>query len=183
MKKHFAVFFILFSVFTVSAQNINFHDTNGLKTLLCSKTWMRYYINPDSTVSDSVMDSIKFYANGSFYKSAKPQIDTLNWFLPSQIIAGRWYFGSTHRGSSKDTASSYIDLHMQLTRGEGTFGWEMNFFDGHKIKGTRWGRLSHNLNQPFIAMQYFKFGDYNVLQIWQAPRQPEKTKSKSHKGL
>ncbi len=179
MKKLLTLFFILFSVGVLSAQNLNFKDTTALKTLLCSHAWIRYYLNPDSTFTYRIMDSIVFYKNGTYFESARPADDTAPNFLLYQITKGTWKIGGTARVSRDDTATNCVNIDMvQHTRSSDGFGYfSCNLVDGHRVNGIRYGKMLVKSDMPFIANAWAS--SWNNYWIWQPYRQPKK--SKKHK--
>jgi len=179
MKNLFALFFILLSLGILSAQNLNFKDTNGLKILLCSHTWYRYYVNTDSTFSDRVMDSLKFYMNGSFYnKSILPEDVSNDIFRRTEIITGKWHMGNTGKVLQGDSATNCIIIEMNYTRNNALILLRSALVDGHRIKGTKRAKLCGNLDQPFIAYSYWDTGIFwNRREIWQPKRQLKKPKN------
>ncbi|HTA28652.1 MAG TPA: hypothetical protein VK809_12745 [Bacteroidia bacterium] len=180
MKKYSALFFILFSIGTLSAQNLNFKDTNGLKNLLCSHTWYRYSINPDSSFSDRVMDSITFYKNGTLFKSQKPKYDSLYYEFGNYPIPATWHFSSTGRVSSSDSATNCISLDAEFIKDKmHILLSSFCLFDGHRMKGTKMGKRSGNIDKPFIGMggTHSDF-DCNMSDIWQPSRVMKKAKKK-----
>ncbi len=180
MKKLLPTLFILLSIGTLTAQNLNFKDTNGLKALLCSHTWYRYCVNPDSTFSDRVMDSIKFYKNGTMYKSPKPKDDTSYWFMGDYIIGGMWYFNGTGRVSTKDTATNCIFIDVEYIKDKmHTIFYSFSLFDGHRMKGTKMGKRSGNLDEPFIGRGGTHcYLDCGMSHIWQPHHEFKKPKKK-----
>ncbi len=173
MKKSFVFFLVLFLGGSLMSQNINFRDTNGLKVLLCSKMWIRYYINTDSTFLENVMDSIKFYSNGTFYKSGRPQNDTNDKYLPTLSIKGNWFLGSTSRTSRSDTATNCIQIVTKTFNRatQGTFIQDFVLIDGHRIKGTKNGKRVCNIDEPLIEETYLLTGiNWNRHLIWQPRR-------------
>jgi hypothetical protein len=183
MKKHLALLFILFSLGSLSAQNLNFKDTNGLKTLLCSKTWIRYALNADSSFSDKILDSIKFYSNGTYYKSGRPKDDTIHYDkdLFITINTGKWTFGSTGRASRSDTATDCINIDSHWSSNGGWAGWPLILLDGHRIKDTKHGKISGNIEKPFILRGGGDKGaDWDRRILWQPRRQFKKTATHSN---
>ncbi len=178
MRKYLALFFFLLSLGTLSAQNINFKDTNALKTLLCSHTWIRYYVNPDSTFSDKVMDSIKFYPNGRLYRSRKPKDDTSYCYIANIAITGSWHFASTAKVSRSDTATNCISMDGAYIKDKyHIIFYSFSLFDGHRMKGTKMGRRSGNLDSPFVGVGGTHDElDCGMSHIWQSPRPIKKAK-------
>ncbi len=177
MKKLFAILFILFSIGTLSAQNLNFTDTNGLKTLLCSHTSYRYYVNPDSSFSDRVMDSIKFYPNRTYYESARKNTDSADWFLPKDISTGTWFFGGTGKIRRSDSASNCININLKFTKRNGIILSAFTLVDWQRIRDTRYRKISGNLDQPFLVYTYYGNGiDWDKREIWQPRREIKKAK-------
>ena len=178
MKKLLPLFFILFSVGALSAQNLNFKDTNGLKTLLCSHTWYRYYLNPDSSFSDRVMDSIKFYPNRTFYESARPKDDSVELSLPTYIATGKWYLGSMGRATRGDTATDCISINLQFTNSHNFIIWNsFTLVDWNRIKKIKLGKMFRNIDFPFLGNR----GDHAIMSwdikcVWQPRRQFKKPK-------
>ncbi len=179
-KKLLSIFFILFSGGVLSAQNLNFKDTTALKTLLCSHTWIRYYVNPDSSFSDRVMDSIKFYSNHTYFKSAKPKDDSTGngLFFSKVITSGNWHFKSTGKVARTDSATNYISISTSFETKKNTFNiYGYNLIDGHRLHGSKMGKLTGNLEVPYIV--YDDSGWLSILILWQALRQ--KNHPKKHK--
>jgi hypothetical protein len=178
MKKSLFLLFTLFSFGTLSAQNLNFKDTNGLKTLLCSHTWYRYSVNADSTFSDRIMDSIKFYKNATVNKSARPENDTLGNGGPIVIFMGTWSFAGTARAARSDTATDCISIDVKYIKDKTHWIFSsFELFDGHRMKGTKLGKRSGNTDKPFIGMggTHSDF-DCNMSDIWQPRREIKKAK-------
>ena len=177
MKKLFPIFFFLFSVGALSAQNINFKDTNGLKTLLCNNTWICYIVNPDSSFSEKVVDSIKFYPDGTWYQCAKSKgIAADAWFLDVPL-SGKWVFDSAIRASDQDTIINCIGINMQAKYRDGGIGfYHYTLIDGHGIKGTYRAEIVGKLEGPFIVSGGIREIYWNKRDIWQPKRQPKKPK-------
>jgi hypothetical protein len=180
MKKLFTLFFILLSVGTLSAQNLNFKDTNGLKTLLCGYAWIRYDVNPDSSVSDKIMDSIMFYPNGNYFKSARPIDDTADDWFPTRKTTGTWRLGSTGKISKGDTSTNFIILVLEWKASDIAYKVEdFVFINGNRIKGTKFGKKNGISDKPFLLMTSIQTGiDWDRRQIWQPRRQIKKAKPK-----
>ena len=182
MKKLLVPFFILFSVGALSAQNLNFKDTTALKTLLCSHTWIRYYVNPDSSFSDRVMDSIKFYPNKTFYESARPKDDNENFALPSYIKTGTWVLGSTGKASRGDTSTDCISVNLKCVRDNSHMVLSsFSIVDGHRISNSKLGKILMISAAPFLG----NIGEHEAMSldihaIWQAPRQFKQPKKYPH---
>ena len=185
MKKNIALFFILFSVGVLSAQNLNFKDTNAIKTLLCSHAWIRYAVNPDSSFSDRIMDSIKFYQNGSFFESPKPKNDTIEWYLPAIAITGRWYLGSVGRASRSDTATNCLSINLEYYNNNHNNIWHsFTLVDGHRINNTKLGKMLGKIDNPFLGDRGdHTFISWNIHQIYQAPRKIKTAKNSATKPL
>jgi len=177
MKKHFVLFFILFSVNALSAQNLNFMDTNGLKTLLCSKTWIMYYLNTDSSFSNKIEDSIKFNDNGTWVQYARPKDDSMNEYLYPILVKGTWKIGPTAKTSRSDTATDCININVIINFAKGIGIDEYILVDGHRIKGSKNGRNSGNLAEPFlIDFGVRKNLGWDRRYIWQPRREFKKAK-------
>ena len=180
MKKLFPLFFILLSLGTLSAQNLNFKDTNGLKALLCGRAWICYGLNPDSTFSEKVMDSIKFYPNRTLYISSRPKDDSTDELLLPVPLRGNWSFGSTARAARTDTATNCININMPSTAFGNTHGigyYVYALVDGHRIKGTKRGKIIGNLDEPFLVSSGINASIYwDRHYVWQQPRQLKKEK-------
>ncbi len=176
MKKIFPLIIILFSVDLSSAQNINFRDTNGLKALLSSKTWIRFEINADSTYSDRIMDSMRFYPNGEFYKSARPKGDSTDWYFPAKIMTGKWAIGATGKISPKDSAANCINVEADCPVGKDvTMDELLVLVDGHRIKSTKILKIKSRLDGPYIVCRAIESGIFwNKRDIWQPNRQFQK---------
>jgi hypothetical protein len=171
-KKLLPIFFILFSLGALSAQNINFKDTTGLKNLLCSHKWIRYNINADSSFSNNISDSIVFYSNGTFYKSAEHKIDIVPAYIHDPIFTGKWHFGSTGKILHGDTITNCINIGMKILRKQDTGTRYLILIDGHKLKGTKLEKMCGNIDGPFIAWWDSEYGfEFNRYEIWQPARQ------------
>ncbi|HTA28653.1 MAG TPA: hypothetical protein VK809_12750 [Bacteroidia bacterium] len=179
MRKYFTLLFILLSVGTLSAQNLNFKDTNGLKNLLCSHTWYRYSINSDSSFSDRFMDSIKFYNNHTYYKSLQPKEDTIyKHYFPNSVITGKWHFLSTGKLLRSDSASDCMSIQLVYEQQKNMYNiYKFVLIDSHRISGSKRAKISGNLSTPFLTTQYSDASpDCNRQAIWQPRREFKKAK-------
>jgi hypothetical protein len=178
MRFYFTLLLIFNSVVSALSQNLNFRDTIGLKMLLCSKAWIRYDVKKDSTFSDSIVDSIRFYPNGSFYKLSRSKADSIDIFLLHEIITGKWSLGGTGRISRTDSATNSVSLNMEFIDNNAIIIWKYVLIDGHRIKGSKFGKRMGNLDEPFISHN-LNVG-WHMIDIWQARRQRRKVKPRSH---
>jgi hypothetical protein len=183
MKRYYLSLFILFLVGTLSSQNLNFRDTNKLKVLLCSKSWIRYHINEDSTFSDKVLDSFKFYPNNTYFKSARPKDDTSDKYLSTFPINGIWFFGSTAKVSRADTMTNCIQIITQIfnPRSNGTIIRDFILIDGNMLKDSKNKKRTISLDEPFIAECFRLTGiKWDRRLIWQPLRIYKKPRSNKH---
>ncbi len=170
MKKLLSIFFLL-SFGTLSAQNINFKDTNGLAKLLCSRTWVQYTLKSDSAFSKKIHDSLKLYPDRTFYNVSCPDIyksDSERYSL-SEIDRGFWNFGEKRKIKVKETTIDIIMVDILCMDGSGYLNCAL--VDGHRIKGTKAGKLFGNINGPFLLPFLHKGGIiWDKRWIWQPKR-------------
>ena len=136
----------------MSAQSLNFRDTIGLAKLLCSKEWYCYRLNPDSSFSDKIIDTIRFFPNKTWRESRSPICDSTSYWdkaVLSYLCAGKWYFGSTGRVRRSDSSSNFITLNVEIYL-KGTAFFPYLLVDGHAIKESINGKSCGNLDGPFI---------------------------------
>jgi len=177
MKKILTLFFILFSFGALSAQNLNFKDTTAIKTLLCSKHWIRYNINPDSSFSQNISDSIVFNANGTFHKSAEHKISATPDFVHDPVFNGKWHLGTSGKVVANNSTTSYIYVILDISKNTAIKKRELLLVDGHKLKGSKVARLSGNIDKPFLAWwDIEKPSSFKKYEIWQGRREFKKEK-------
>ncbi len=174
MKRLFILFLILFSVCSIRAQNLNFKDTNSLKSLLCSHAWIRYAVSEDSTISDRIMDSITFYPNHTFFQSARPSDDRdLDWIVPKRVIRGMWGFSGTAKASLKDLETDCVNVSMVESNKASsiTLQWRLALVDGKRIRSSKFTRAGNVLGQPFIVYSFIQRGiEWDIEHIWRVPK-------------
>lgn len=175
MKRLFILFLILFSVCSIRAQNLNFKDTNSLKSLLCSHAWTRYAVNEDSSIADRIIDSIKFYPNKTFYESPRPNDDMLDWPHHGEPISGKWSLAGTGQTPRDDSAANYINIAMESPgklAGDKLL-WKLVLIDGHRKRGSKFVKLNRVQDEPFILYSYYSPGGifWDGHHVWRVPKQ------------
>ena len=124
------------------------------------------------------MDSMKFYKNGTFYKSAKPKDDTADNYFRPVIITGKWNFGSSGKVLRMDSATDCINVDMIQSLGkDNLFEYLFTLIDGYRINGTKRGKMCGNIDAPFLVYRYILSGiHWDKREIWQPKRQFKKAK-------
>jgi hypothetical protein len=175
MKKYLCLFFILFSLSALSAQNLNFKDTNAIKTLLSSRHWIRYNLNADSSFSGNISDSIVFNADGTFRKSAEHKISALPDFVHDPVLVGKWSLGPSKKIIANHSSIYYIYVVLNVSKNKVIKTREFMLVDGHRSHGNQVAKTIGNIDQPFIAWWDTTNGlKYDKYEIWQARREIKK---------
>ena len=171
MKKCVSFFFTLFSLGALSAQNLNFLDTNAIKTLLCCKHWARYNLNPDSSFSENISDSIVFNANGTFHKSAEHKISATPDFVHDPVFNGKWHLGTSGKVIANRSTTFYIYIILDISKNMAIKQRQLMLVDGYRLKGSKVGKMMGNIDNPFIAWwDIEKPSSFKKYEVWQARR-------------